>query len=166
LTLLTAAEWVGVAFLLSMITLSSWGQQFWSNVQKRLQPTGETVVTKQGICQKYVVPKQPPNSPEDEVPLGIICNAMDILYVLEPFHVTDSTLMSAVRHSLVILLNSIKEFTPHNHRNGWKLQNFHEHLHLPMDVYLFGSPQNYDNSPSEHGLIETAKCPADHAQKS
>jgi len=43
----------------------------------------ETVVTKQGICQKYVVPKQPPNSPEDEVPSGIICNAMDILYVLE-----------------------------------------------------------------------------------
>ena len=74
--------------------------------------------------------------------------------------------MSAVRQSLVILLNSIKEFTPRNHGNGWKLQKFHEHLHLPMDIYLFGSPQNYDNSPTEHGLIDTAKRPSDHAQKS
>ena len=31
---------------------------------------------------------------------------------------------------------------------------------------MFGSPQNYDNSPTEHGLIETAKRPSDHAQKS
>jgi len=35
-----------------------------------------------------------------------------------------------------------------------------------MDIYLFSSPQNYDNSPTEHGLIDTAKCPCDHAQKS
>ena len=35
-----------------------------------------------------------------------------------------------------------------------------------MDIYLFGSPQNYDNSPTEHGLIDTAKRPGDHAQKS
>jgi len=35
-----------------------------------------------------------------------------------------------------------------------------------MDIYLFGSPQNYDNSPTEHGLIDTANCPSDHAQKS
>jgi len=31
---------------------------------------------------------------------------------------------------------------------------------------MFGSPQNFDNSPMEHGLIDTAKHPADHAQKS
>jgi len=64
------------------------------------------------------------------------------------------------------LLNSIKEFTPCNHGNGWKLQKFHKIMHLPMDIYMYGSPQNYDNSPTEHGLIETAKHPADHAQKS
>jgi len=63
-------------------------------------------------------------------------------------------------------LSTIKEFTPHNHGNGWKLQKFHEILHLPIDIYMFGSSQNYDNSPTEHGLIETAKQPADHVQKS
>jgi len=31
---------------------------------------------------------------------------------------------------------------------------------------MFVSPQNYDNSPTEHGLIEMAKRPADHMQKS
>ena len=34
LTLLTATEWVGVAFLLSLITISSRGQRFWDKVKK------------------------------------------------------------------------------------------------------------------------------------
>jgi len=59
-----------------------------------------------------------------------------------------------------------KEFTPHRHGNGWRLQNFHQLLHLPVDIYMFSSQQNYDNSPTEHGLIENAKHPVDHAQKS
>jgi len=103
---------------------------------------------------------------------------MDILYVLEmnlafyawykrgePFPVTDMASVSAVKRSIRILLNSIKEFTPRNHGNGWKLQKFHKHLHVPMDIYMFGSPQNYNNSPTEHGLIKTAKHLADHAPK-
>jgi len=179
LTLLTALEWVGVAFLLSMFTILSHGQLFWSNVNKRLQPTGEIVCTKQGIRQKYKITEQGRNSMNEEVPSGIICDAMDILYVLEmnlaffawykrgePFPVKDETSISAVKRSIAILLNSIKEFTPRNQGNGWKLQKFHEHLHLPIDIYMFGSPHNFDNSPTEHGLIDTAKHPADHAQKS
>jgi len=179
LTLLTAAEWVGVAFVLAMFTISSRGQLFWNNVKLRLQPSGETVRTKRGVRQKYKIPEKGSISVEEEVPSGIICDPMDILYVLEmnlafyawykrgePFPVTDMASVSAVKRSIRILLNSIKEFTPRNHGNGWKLQKFHEHLHVPLDIYMFGSPQNYDNSPTEHGLIETAKRPADHAQKS
>jgi len=79
LTLLTAAEWVGVAFLLSMFTISSHGQMLWSNVNKRLQPTGETVSTKRGLCQNYKFPENSALAFNEEVPLGIICNAMDIL---------------------------------------------------------------------------------------
>jgi len=40
LTLLTAAEWAGDAFLLSMFTISSQGQLFWSKVKERLQLNG------------------------------------------------------------------------------------------------------------------------------
>ncbi len=162
LTLLTAAEWVGVAFLLSMFTISSRGQLFWSNVKQRLQPSGETVFTKRGVQQKYKIPEKGSFSVEEEV--------MNLAFYAwykrgEPFPVTDMASVSAVKRSIKILLNTIKEFTPRNHGNGWKLQKFHEHLHLPLDIYMFGSPQNYDNSPTEHGLIETAKRPADHAQK-
>jgi len=179
LTLLMAAEWVGVAFLLAVITISSWGQLFWNKVKERLQPNGETVFTKRGICLKYRIPEHSRIVADKEVPSGIICDAMDILYVLEmnlalyawykqgePFPINNSSSISMVKKSISILLNSIKEFTPRNHGNGWKLQKFHEHLHLPIDKYMFGSPQNYNNSPTEHGLIETAKHPADHAQKS
>jgi len=35
LTLLTAAEWVGVAFVLSMFIISSCGQLFWEQVNKQ-----------------------------------------------------------------------------------------------------------------------------------
>jgi len=104
---------------------------------------------------------------------------MDILYVLEmnlsfyawykqgePFPINDTTSMSAVKKSITILLTSIKEFTPCNHGNGWKLKKNHEHLHFTVSIYMFGSPQNYDKSPMEHGLIETAKQTSDHAQKS
>jgi len=179
LTLLTAAEWVGVAFLLSMFTISAHGQLFWSKVKERLQPNGEIVYTRRGICQKYMVPDKSKVDDNEEDPSGIICDCMDILYVLEmnlafyawykrgePFPVNDMVSITAVKKHLSILLNSIKEFTPCNHGNGWKLQKFHKIMHLPMDIYMYGSPQNYDNSPTEHGLIETAKHPADHAQKS
>jgi len=138
------------------------------------------VLTRRGICQKYVVPAKSKMDDEEEDPSGIICNAMDILYVLEmnlafyapwykrgePFPVNDTVSITAVRNSLLILPNSIKEFTPRNHGNGWKLQQFHEIMHLSTDIYMYGSPQNYNNLPTEHGLIESAKYPADHAQKS
>jgi len=52
-------------------------------VNKRLQPTGETVVTKQGICHKYQISEQNRYGVNDEVPSGVICDVMDILYVLE-----------------------------------------------------------------------------------
>ena len=83
LTLLTAAEWVGVAFLLSMFTISAHGQLFWSKVKERLQPNGEIVYTRRGICQKYMVPDKSKMDGDEEEPSGIICNSMDILYVLE-----------------------------------------------------------------------------------
>jgi len=168
LTLLTAAEWVGIAFLLSMFMISSRGQLFWKNVNQRLQPSGETVSTKRGVRQIYIIPEKASVPLEEEVLSGIICNSMDILYVLEmnlafyawykrgePFPVTDMASISSVKRSICILLNSIKEFTPRNHGNGWKLQKFHELLHLPMDMYMFGSPQTYDNSLTEHGLIDS-----------
>ena len=75
-TLLTAAESVGIAFLLSMFTIPSCGQLFWNTVKEQLQPNGETVSTKRGIWQKYTVPEKSKLVEDEE-------DAMDILYILE-----------------------------------------------------------------------------------
>jgi len=83
LTLLTASECVGVAFVLAIFMVSSCGQHFWSNVNKRLQPTGESILMKRGIHQKYNISENSGLSLNNEVPSGIICDAMDILNVLE-----------------------------------------------------------------------------------
>jgi len=70
-------------FVLAMFMVSSRGQHFWSNVNKRLQPTEESILMKRGIRQKYNISENSGLSLNDEVPSGIICDAMDILYVLE-----------------------------------------------------------------------------------
>jgi len=111
-----------------------------------LQPNGETVLTRQGTQQKYMIPEKSKFVTEEEEASGIICDTMDILYVVEmnlafyvwykqgePFPINDTILISVARESILILLHTIKEFTPHNHGNGWKLQKFHEILHLPED---------------------------------
>jgi len=83
LTLLTAAEWVGVAFLLSMLTILSHGQLFWNTIKEQLQPNGETFSTRRGIWQKYVVPEKSKLVKDEEEASGIICDAMDTFYILE-----------------------------------------------------------------------------------
>jgi len=136
LTLLTATEWVGVTFLLSMITISSRGQSFWDKVNKRLQRNGETVNTRRGIREKFKLPEKSKIAADEEEASGIICNAMDILYVLEmnlafyawykrgePFPVNDPISIAAVRKSITVLLKTIKDFTPRNHGNGWNCRN-------------------------------------------
>jgi len=78
-----ASEWVGVALLLSMITISSQGQQFGEKVKERLQPNGETVNTRRGIWDKFMLPEKSKITADEEEASGIIWNAIDALYILE-----------------------------------------------------------------------------------
>jgi len=52
-------------------------------VSQRLQPNGEMVFTGRGECQKYKIPEKSKLATKKEEASGIICNGMDILYVLE-----------------------------------------------------------------------------------
>ena len=63
------------------------------------------------------------------------------------------------------MLEMVKETIPWNICNGWKLQKFHDLLHVSRDMFMFGSPQNWDASLGEHNLIDFAKCPAQRTQK-
>ena len=48
----------------------------------------------------------------------------------------------------------VKETIPQNICNSWKLQKFHDLLHVSRDMFMFGSPQNWDASPVEHNLMQ------------
>ncbi len=50
------------------------------------------------------------------------------------------------------------EKKPRKIHNGWKLQKFHDLLHVvSRHVYMFGSPQNWDANPGNDNLIDFAK---------
>ena len=51
--------------------------------EKRLQPNRETVNTRRDICDKFLLLDKSRITADEEEASGIICNAMDILYVLE-----------------------------------------------------------------------------------
>ena len=49
--------------------------------------------------------------------------------------------------------------------NGWRIQKFHDILHLALDMERFGPPSNFDAGPHESGLKIWAKLPAQTSQK-
>ena len=55
----------------------------------------------------------------------------------------------------------IKCFVPRKEGNGWKLQKFHESLHLVKHIDDYGSSLNFDAGAGEWGLKEWVK----HFQK-
>lgn len=50
--------------------------------------------------------------------------------------------------------------TPRAEGNGWKLQKFHEILHIPREMSRFGSPANWDAGIGESSLKYWAKWPS------
>jgi len=52
-----------------------------------------------------------------------------------------------------------------NDKNGWKLQKFHDMLHIVRDIENYGSPNNVDAAPNENNLIDFAKRPGKRAHK-
>jgi len=82
-----------------------------------------------------------------------------------PYSVGGEGDVLVVVHAICSMLASIKKYIPQNQNNKWKLQKFHDILHISWDMHMFGCPQNWDASPGEHNLIEFAKRPARRTQK-
>ncbi|HEY9297419.1 MAG TPA: hypothetical protein VIQ31_13820, partial [Phormidium sp.] len=176
LTLLTADEWIGVAFALSIVTASEKGQRLFLEVKERITPNG-IIKTQRGNRSTYLYDSSSCGI-DEELPSGVLCEPTDILYLLEmllafyawykrghPFTVGSKNNRVEMNDAIRILLRSVKEFAPRNSGNGWKLQKFHELTHLVSDIAYFGSPLNWDASPGEHSLIDFAKRPAKQAGK-
>lgn len=71
---------------------------------------------------------------------------------------------SVIRDSVARMLAMVRYYCPRKKGNGWKLQKFHDILHLAMDMERFGHPTNYDAGPMESGLKYWAKLPASTSQ--
>ncbi len=70
-----------------------------------------------------------------------------------------------IQSSISRMLAMVRWFTPRKKGNGWKLQKFHDILHLAVDIERFGPPSNFDAGPHESGLRFWAKLPALTSQK-
>jgi len=49
-----------------------------------------------------------------------------------------------VMNAIHIMIWHIKTYAPHQDRNGWHLQKFHDLLHIVRDIENYGSPNNVD----------------------
>ena len=67
---------------------------------------------------------------------------------------------TVIRNSVAILLSRVRHYCPRKKGNGWKIQKFHDLLHLAVDMERFGPPSNFDAGPMESGLKFWAKLPA------
>jgi len=82
-----------------------------------------------------------------------------------PYSVGRDEDVLVVDRAIRSMLASIKKYIPRTDSNKWKLQKFHDILHVSRNMQMFGCPQNWDASPGEHNLIEFAKRPARRTQK-
>jgi len=195
LKLLTANKWAGVAFAISLIIRCRKGYDMFqkvcnrnvrkqqsceendlpyvndSDVEDNSSHSGNEIGNDNNEC----------NAVENEngnVRNNVGLEANDVLYVLEmilsfhawykcggPFKCGTMLGKKEIHNSIVKLLETVKMEIPRSVQNGWKLQKFHDMLHVSRDMYLFGNPQNWDASPGEHSLIDFAKRPARRTQK-
>ena len=74
---------------------------------------------------------------------------------------TQKDITDSIRKMMVL----IKEFIPREEGTHWKLQKFHDLLHVATDMVKYGSPQNWDAGPGESSLKYWSKVPARTCQK-
>ena len=115
---------------------------------------------------------------DDIVYAESLCKPDKMLYMLElllafhawdkrghPFSLKTKKEKEEVMGAIRIMMDSIKKFAPRQDKNGWKLQKFHDMLHIVRDIENFGSPNNVDAAPNENNLIDFAKRPGKRAHK-
>jgi hypothetical protein len=106
------------------------------------------------------------------------CSIPDLLYTIEtllcfrafykseePIRCWDNTKYEELLGSIRRMLAIIKLYVPRKTGNGWKIQKFHDILHLARDYLLYGLAQNYNCGPGESGLKYWAKFASGTAQK-
>ena len=130
-TMLAAHEYGGISLVLSLILHS---EDFEKEKLVKSGKTGCSVSDYQEIFADL---------------LSFLCWLSD-----GPFPSSDDDL-AITRNGINKLLLKIVNRFPRNVKNGWRLQKLHDMSHLWWYIKMFGSPQNFDNAPTEHNHKET-----------
>ncbi len=77
----------------------------------------------------------------------------------------DKNSVKKLRERIGKLMTKITHCFPRRKGNGWKIQKFHELLHLALDTERYGIPANFDAGWGERELKTSAKNPARTSQK-
>jgi len=182
LSLLTADERAGVAFVLALVAASKPGSDMLKKASKRIKKArkrGQKVNAEIDENGNPILGVDDEGEDDNEVVYAeSLCKPAKMLYMLElilafhawykkghPFSLKTEKEKSEVLGAIRIMLESIKKFAPRQDRNGWKLQKFHDILHVVRDMFNFGSPNNFDAAPNENNLIDFAKKPGRRAHK-
>ena len=182
LTQITADEWTGMLMTLLLSV----------RISKEAADIMRTVFTNK---TDLVVPEQEPprtvnanqeqeepddtEEEEEEEVMDNPCSLDDFIFLAEallcfhawyklgsPFPWVDKVEAQAkVQASIRQLLAMILAYMPRRTGNGWKIQKFHDLLHLSKDMAMFGSPLNFDAGPYESSLRFWAKRMGKTTQK-
>ena len=160
------------------------------SVDEQLWVIQETVVnTKDGLDPTAFVEEEEDDQEDYEVPNGSAnsgapigspkCSYSDFLELGEsllcfhswykrghPFDFSEpEKAQKEITDSIRKMMVLIKEYVPRVQGTHWKLQKFHDLLHVASDMMKYGSPQNWDAGPGESSLKYWSKVPAKTCQK-
>jgi len=182
LTLLTADERSGVAFVLVLVAISKPGSDMLNKASKRIENAwkkGQEVNAEVDENGKPIVNVADEEESEEEIVVAeSLCEPTKMLYMLElmlafhawykrghPFCLKTKQDKEDVLNAIRTMMKEILENAPRDDKNGWKLQKFHDMLHIVRDIENYGSPNNVDAAPNENNLIDFAKRPGKRAHK-
>ena len=182
LTLLTADERAGVAFVLALVAASKPGSDMLTKAATRIENAairGEKVNADIDDDDVQLVALDAGDDDEEEVTYAdSLCQPKNMLEMLElllafhawykrghPFSLKNDNEKFEMQQAIRIMMQQIKKFAPRKDKNGWRLQKFHDLLHLVRDIENYGSPNNIDAAPNENNLIDFAKRPGRRAHK-
>ena len=162
LTMLTADEQAGIALTILIVAQMDVGRDL---LEKQLLISDNTNTLEDNI------------DVDDEFILSRKCNHVEFVQLMEvflsfhawykstvPLHWNNSS-KEKLHASIVEMLVMIRRYLPRTDGQGWKIQKFHEHLHIANDVDMFGSPKHFDTGVMENRLIYVGKQHAPSIQK-
>ena len=143
-SMLTADEWVGVLFTMTILLQTTTGQSAFEASKPNLPP-GNDVYTVVNMIE-------------------MLLSCMTWLSTGPFWKTGDKGRAAIAEESIDTMIENMVANTPRHEGNGWCIIKLHDLRHICQQINKFGSPMNWDSSTGERNLKEHAKNPAKTAQ--